>query len=108
LRRNAVDVLVTVIAGIATLIAFSSIPDAEFYVASARDQARNLARYEPEWGPWMNAAIVLWTASEVVVMLFNRQRRSLHDFIAGTVVVADAAAREPNTPVMNEEVAHGS
>ena len=29
----------------------------------------------------------LWTWSELIVMLTNRQRRALHDFIAGTVVI---------------------
>ncbi|MFP5224870.1 MAG: RDD family protein [Actinomycetota bacterium] len=28
-----------------------------------------------------------WAWSEVVVMLFNRKRRAIHDFIAGTVVI---------------------
>jgi uncharacterized RDD family membrane protein YckC len=29
----------------------------------------------------------IWTSSELVVILLNRRRRALHDFIAGTVVV---------------------
>lgn len=29
----------------------------------------------------------IWLWSEVVVLLFNRKRRALHDFIAGTIVI---------------------
>jgi len=29
----------------------------------------------------------IWTYSELVVLLFNKRKRSLHDFIAGTVIV---------------------
>jgi uncharacterized RDD family membrane protein YckC len=28
-----------------------------------------------------------WTLSELVVLMLNRRRRALHDFIAGTVVI---------------------
>ncbi len=41
----------------------------------------------------------LWTWSELIVMLFHRQHRALHDFMAGTVVVADQ--RIPNAPTQN-------
>lgn len=30
-----------------------------------------------------------WTLSEMVVLLFNKKKRALHDFIAGTVVVVE-------------------
>jgi hypothetical protein len=32
----------------------------------------------------------VWLASEVVSVLFNKRRRALHDFVAGTVVVKEA------------------
>lgn len=32
-------------------------------------------------------AFLLWIVSDIVTMLFNRKRRSVHDFVAGTVVV---------------------
>lgn len=36
--------------------------------------------------------LALWTLSEVVVMLCNDQRRALHDFIAGTIVIDERHA----------------
>jgi uncharacterized RDD family membrane protein YckC len=44
-----------------------------------------------------------WLWSEVVVLLFNRRRRALHDFIAGTVVVklgADAQRLQLPLPAL--------
>ena len=35
-----------------------------------------------------------WWWGAVVVMLFNRERRSLHDFIAGTVVIQEPKVEE--------------
>ena len=40
-------------------------------------------------------ASTLWYVAELVTMLFNRKRRAVHDFIAGTVVVRTAAMEEP-------------
>ena len=39
----------------------------------------------------------LWTWSELIVMLFNQRRRALHDFIAGTVVIADQKVQNAQT-----------
>ncbi len=35
----------------------------------------------------IGAAVLVWGVAEIVTMLFNRKRRAVHDFIAGTVVV---------------------
>ncbi len=37
----------------------------------------------------------IWIWSEVIVLLFNRRRRAIHDFIAGTVVVKRRFAQVP-------------
>jgi uncharacterized RDD family membrane protein YckC len=38
---------------------------------------------------WSDWAVLFWSWSELFVMLCNEQRRALHDFIAGTIVVRD-------------------
>jgi uncharacterized RDD family membrane protein YckC len=52
------------------------------------------------WLAWGNAFYFAWLGSEFVVLLLNRRRRALHDFIAGTVVVV-ARSRQmlPAVPV---------
>lgn len=50
------------------------------------DQVTLTAERDPLSG-WVFALVMAWQASEFVVLLMNERRRSLHDFIAGTVVV---------------------
>jgi uncharacterized RDD family membrane protein YckC len=46
---------------------------------------------------WLLYFYFAWLASEFIVLLLNRRRRALHDFIAGTVVVvARSTAKAPN------------
>jgi uncharacterized RDD family membrane protein YckC len=69
-------------------VALIKLTDADFSALSWAE----LAIKQAELSPYINEitiAIYSWTASEVVVLLFNRKKRALHDFIAGTVVVTD-------------------
>jgi uncharacterized RDD family membrane protein YckC len=58
---------------------------------------------EPVWLRWAVAVRSLWLGelgrigdvwfwSELITMLFNKKKRALHDFIAGTVVIQEQAA----------------
>jgi uncharacterized RDD family membrane protein YckC len=49
-----------------------------------------------QWSGWAGTVAIIgliWFWSEVVVLLFNERKRSIHDFIAGTVVVHKRFAR---------------
>lgn len=49
-----------------------------------------------QWSGWLGTVAIIgwiWFWSEVVVLLFNERKRSIHDFIAGTVVVHKRFAR---------------
>jgi uncharacterized RDD family membrane protein YckC len=35
----------------------------------------------------LDYSLTVWIWSEIIVLLFNRRKRALHDFIAGTVVI---------------------
>ncbi len=55
------------------------------------------------WLAWGNTFYFAWLGSEFVIVLLNRRRRALHDFIAGTVVVvAKAPQMLPAVPVTSE------
>ncbi|MGZ3771138.1 MAG: RDD family protein [Bdellovibrio sp.] len=41
----------------------------------------------PAWGGYLGILMMAWSFSEFLTMLFDDRRRSLHDFIAGTVVI---------------------
>jgi uncharacterized RDD family membrane protein YckC len=70
-------------------VALFNITDADFSALSWAE----LVIKQAELSPYINEITVAmygWMASEVVVLLFNRKKRALHDFIAGTVVVETA------------------
>jgi uncharacterized RDD family membrane protein YckC len=48
----------------------------------------------PKWYEYSQLASYIWLSSEVIVLLFNKKKRALHDYIAGTVVVRKHTLRQ--------------
>ena len=87
--RNSVDIPFALLGVIATFIALGAIPDSDYYGFNWLQRESNISAYAPPWHDWTMTCANIWIWSEVVVMLFNKKRRAFHDFIAGTVVVAE-------------------
>lgn len=85
--RGSVDVIFSVLRVISSFVALAAISDSDFYGVGWMQQSKNLSTLKPVWLGWTEVAIPIWGLSEVFVMLFNKKRQALHDFIAGTVVV---------------------
>ena len=84
--RSSVGLGLGALAAISTFGALFAMTDGEFSNLSWIE----LAGRKSELSPFINEiniATQIWVWSEVVVLLFNRKRRALHDFIAGSVVV---------------------
>jgi uncharacterized RDD family membrane protein YckC len=90
--RSAVDLATAVVIASGKIMALMAMTDPEFYVGWWAC-SKNLAAHEPAWANGATWVGVVWCYAEVITMLFNKQRRALHDFIAGTVVISD---REPD------------
>ena len=95
--RSSVDVAFAAIGVISSFIALAAITDAGYYGVSWTQRTLNLQALEPSWLGWTTIASQIWIWSEVIVMLFNKRRRALHDFIAGTVVVAEKKVLDAQT-----------
>ena len=87
--RSSIDVFFGVLGIIRSMVALNAIGDLEYYGVGWTQRVANLAAHEPSWLAWIPIATTIWVWSEVVVMLFNQRRRSLHDLLAGTLVVSD-------------------
>jgi uncharacterized RDD family membrane protein YckC len=87
--RSSVDVAFAALGVISSLVALAAITDSEYYGVGWMQRAANLQAHQPTWLGWTFAASQIWIWSEVIVMLFNKRRRALHDYIAGTVVTAE-------------------
>lgn len=86
--RSSFDVLFVSFSCAAAFIVLTTIADRDYYNVGWSQRSQNLYALRPAWVGWTDIASQIWTWSEVVVMLFNRERRALHDFIAGTIVIA--------------------
>jgi uncharacterized RDD family membrane protein YckC len=85
--RSSVDLVFEVLGIVSVLIALSAIPEADYYGVGWWQRAENITDLQPASLAWTSAALQIWGWSEIVVMLFNKRRRALHDFIAGTIVI---------------------
>jgi uncharacterized RDD family membrane protein YckC len=85
-RRSAVDFVASSVLVAGTLVGLSRVPFDAYSAATWSARFELLERAVP-WFTLANNVWLAWIASEFVVMMLNRRRRALHDFIAGTVVV---------------------
>jgi uncharacterized RDD family membrane protein YckC len=73
--------------GIALVIPVIHMSDAEYHALSFMERAKRIADLAPWWYKPLQNVQRTWTWGELIVLLSNRKKRALHDFIAGTVVV---------------------
>ena len=74
---------------VSLFVALAAISDADYYGDGWVQGTQNIHALKPPWLGWTTTADQIWIWSEVIVMLFNKKRRALHDFIAGTVVTSE-------------------
>jgi uncharacterized RDD family membrane protein YckC len=86
--RSSVDVIFAIFGAISLFAALAAIADTDYYAVDWIQRTKNISVLEPTWLGWTSTANQIWAWSELIVMLFNKRRRALHDFIAGTVVTA--------------------
>ena len=87
--RSAVELCLAVVTSLGWIATFVAIADSEYYGLRLSARVALRAAHEPLWAVWAGKVGSIWVLSEVVTMLFNKQRRALHDFIAGTVVLSE-------------------
>jgi uncharacterized RDD family membrane protein YckC len=84
--RSSVDIGLAAIYLIATIYVLATWAGPDWSSLNWLDRGGELAKRSPVFTlyDWVSQA---WMWSELVVLLLNKKRRALHDFIAGTVVV---------------------
>jgi uncharacterized RDD family membrane protein YckC len=85
--RFAPDFLLGMLMSMALLPALFRMTDAEYHVLSFMERSQRLVQLAPAWFKPLQITQQIWIWGEFVVLLTNRKRRALHDFIAGTVVI---------------------
>lgn len=92
LRRSSIDGAFQIAWAAGLLTALSSVPESEFAGQGWLELHDRLQPLFPAYVPAVLLAATIWSWSEMLTMLFNRNRRAIHDFIASTIVVRSSGA----------------
>ena len=85
--RYSILFIFTITISLAPLIVTMGMTDSEYF---AMDWKARAVYFSENGSGWNNIATILmniWVWSEFIVMLTNKRRRAIHDFMAGTVVI---------------------
>ena len=85
--RNAVQWVFNTAMGFALILTLLNMSDSEYLSVRAVERIRHTLEMAPAWHQSVNWVNQIWIWSEFIVLLFNKRKRALHDFIAGTVVI---------------------
>ena len=84
--RYLPDFMLGILGSVAVIIAVMRMTDAEYHALSFMERSKRIVELTPWYTP-LQIVQNIWVWGELIVLLTNRKRRALHDFIAGTVVV---------------------
>jgi len=87
LLRHAVTFALTLLTSAALAMAANHMTDEAYFSLGYIARSQALVSYAPAWYKWLALAMQAWILSEFIVMMLNKRRRALQDFMAGTVVI---------------------
>jgi uncharacterized RDD family membrane protein YckC len=93
--RYLPDLILSVLVSIALIYASFAISDAEYHSFGFLERTQRLTQLTPLWFHPLQIIQQVWVWGEFVVLLTNRKRRAIHDFLAGTVVILRPSASLP-------------
>jgi uncharacterized RDD family membrane protein YckC len=85
--RYSVLFLISLVSSTALVISAWSIPDSEYAALTHKNRVQHIRELVPVWYQPVQIVGAIWVYGEFVVLLTNRKRRAIHDFMAGTVVM---------------------
>lgn len=85
--RYAINLVFIVVDRIALSVAVDQLSDTEYNLLSWLERSQQILKLIPAWYQPIRLLLLLWFWSEPIVILTNRSRRALNDFIAGTVLI---------------------
>ena len=89
--RYSVLFSLSTLQGIGIVISTAYMSNEIYHSLGFVERSQVLMEQAPFWTQPVGILIQVWILSEFVTMLFNKRRRAIHDYIAGTVVVRTGA-----------------
>jgi len=94
LLRSSIDLGFAFFIVVAQIIAISSADPEQYLNAGWMERVKYVMPLFPAWYGLVNILSQLWFWSELIVLLFNKRKRAIHDYIAGTVVIREEHAEQ--------------
>jgi uncharacterized RDD family membrane protein YckC len=85
--RYLPDFILCILMSIAFLLPIFHMSDSEYHSLGFMERTKRMVELAPSWYKPLQWIQNAWVWGELLVLLTNRKRRAIHDFIAGTVVV---------------------
>ena len=86
-KRSSVDIAFAFVFLVVETCALTQVDPFRYASLQWIERAQFVQEHRPAWYSSVHILGNVWIWSEVVVLLFNKRKRAIHDFIAGTVVV---------------------
>jgi uncharacterized RDD family membrane protein YckC len=85
--RYSVLFIISLVTSAALVAGAWKIPDQEYAALTHKSRVEHIREFAPAWYRTVEIVGAIWVYSEFAVLLTNRKRRAIHDFMAGTVVI---------------------
>jgi len=103
--RYVVLFVCSLASSIALVLVTLEMTDAQYFSMAWMERQAYMVDNASSWYNVANIIMNIWIWSEFIVMLTNKKRRALHDFIAGTVAVHKPSLNKPNQHNVKEVIA---
>ncbi len=85
--RYAVQLVLGIPMNVAFVMVMLGMTDEQYMEMGFLKRSEYIVNNMPVWYSWTNWANQIWIWSEFLVLLLNKRKRAIHDYIAGTVVI---------------------
>ncbi|USA54399.1 RDD family protein [Acinetobacter sp. C32I] len=106
LIRSSIDIGFSLLTVIAQLIALKHADPTIYLNAGFTDRAKYILLLYPAWYSLVSTLSQVWWWSEFITLLFNKRKRAIHDFMAGTVVIKKQYENKEITTSLNSITAN--
>jgi len=85
--RQIINLIFGIALQVHNILAVLNMTDDEYFSYNWITRGQIIIEYSPMWYYILLALTNIWFYGEFIVMLTNKERRAIHDFMAGTIVI---------------------
>ena len=85
--RHSINIILYCLFSVACIVGINSINPDVYHSLNWIERSKEIQLHIPNWNTPLEYIMDAWIISEFIVLLTNKRRRSIHDYMAGTVVL---------------------